>query len=62
MARDTVGAGDTLLGAYCAARAAHIELAQSVRLAVAAAALSVTSSGAQEGMPTLAEVQAALGI
>lgn len=60
-ARDTVGAGDTLLGAYCAARAAEVELAQSVRLAVAAAALSVTSSGAQEAMPTLSEVQAAMG-
>lgn len=60
-ATDTVGAGDTLFGAYCAQLAAGATPEHAVRLAVAAATLSVTSSGAQDGMPTLHQAETVLG-
>ncbi len=53
---DTTGAGDTFNAAL--ARYWSEGLPQAVRLACAAAALSVTRAGAQGGMPTEAELQA----
>ena len=49
---DTTGAGDTFNGAL--ATFLHLGLAEAVRRAAAAGALSVTQPGAQGGMPTLA--------
>ena len=57
---DTVGAGDTLNGALAAALAAGDSLEHAARRAVAAASLAVTRSGAREGMPTGADLDAAL--
>ncbi len=57
---DTVGAGDTLNGALAAGLAEGRPLGEASRRAVAAASLAVTRSGAREGMPTAAEVEAAL--
>ena len=57
---DTVGAGDTLNGALAAALAAGDSLEHAARRAVAAASLAVTRSGAREGMPTGADLDASL--
>ena len=58
---DTVGAGDTLNGALAAGLAAGLALPEAAQRAVTAATLAVTRAGAREGMPTLAELQAAGG-
>ncbi len=58
---DATGAGDALNGALAAALAGGLGLEVAARRAVVAATLSVTRAGAREGMPTLAELQAALG-
>ena len=58
---DTVGAGDTLNGALAASLAAGYPLEEAARRAVAAASLAVTKAGAREGMPTLGELEAAVG-
>lgn len=55
---DSTGAGDTFNGALAAFW--HLGLAEAVRRGCAAGALSVTKPGAQEGMPTLAELEAFL--
>ena len=55
---DTTGAGDTFNGALVAFW--HGGLSEAVRRGCAAGALSVTKPGAQEGMPTLAELTAFL--
>ena len=60
VAVDTVGAGDTLNGALAAGIAAGLPLPEASRRAVWAASLAVTRAGAREGMPTRAEVDAAL--
>ncbi|WP_374421119.1 ribokinase [Chromobacterium sp.] len=52
---DSTGAGDTFNGALAAFWLQGIE--EAMALACAAAALSVTRSGAQSGMPTLAALQ-----
>lgn len=52
---DSTGAGDTFNGALAAFWG--LGLAEAVRRANAAAALSVTRHGAQSGMPTLAALQ-----
>ena len=57
---DTVGAGDTLNGALAAALAEGRGLHEAGRRAVVAASLAVTKAGAREGMPTRAELGAAL--
>jgi ribokinase len=57
---DTVGAGDTLNGALAAGLAAGLDLETAARRAVTAAALATTRAGAREGMPTSAELAAAL--
>lgn len=57
---DTTGAGDCFCGALCVALAGGAELEQAVRYAVVAAALSTTGAGARGGLPSDAEVRAAL--
>lgn len=53
---DTVGAGDTFVGAFVVAYASGNSIAQSLDLACAASALSTLKLGAQSGMPTANEV------
>jgi len=57
---DTTGAGDTFNAALAVALAEGQSLADSLRFANRAASLSVTKFGAQGGMPTRSEVEAAL--
>ncbi len=57
---DAVGAGDAFNGALAAGFAAGLDLEGAARRAIAAAALSTTRAGAREGMPTIAELEAAL--
>jgi ribokinase len=57
---DTVGAGDTFVGALAADLAAGRKLEEAARRAVAAASLSTTRPGARGGMPTTAELVAFL--
>ena len=58
---DTVGAGDTFVGALAVALAAGISPPEAVTAAAAAAATAVTRQGTQTGMPRPADVQAATG-
>lgn len=57
---DTTGAGDTFNGVLAARLAAEDDLLAAVRAANAAAALSVGHVGARTGMPTAADIAAAL--
>jgi ribokinase len=56
---DSTGAGDTLAGVLAASLAGGTPLPDAVRLAVGAAGISVTRTGAQASMPTLAELRGA---
>ncbi|HEX8733038.1 MAG TPA: ribokinase [Ktedonobacterales bacterium] len=56
---DTTGAGDTFIGMYAVA-AMTMDEAAALRFATAASALCVTRPGAQESIPTRAEVEAFL--
>ena len=60
-ARDTVGAGDTFVGALAVALAGGIPPAEAVTAAAAAAATAATRPGAQAGMPRPADVLAVTG-
>ncbi len=60
IAVDATGAGDTLNGALAAGLAGGLDLETAAGRAVAAASLSVTKAGAREGMPTVAELEAAI--
>lgn len=53
---DTVGAGDTFVGAFIVAYASGKSVSDSLDLACAASALSTLKLGAQSGMPTASEV------
>jgi ribokinase len=59
---DTVGAGDTFVGALAVALAAGVPAAEAIRAAAAAAAVAVTSSGAQAAMPRPADVLVVTGM
>jgi ribokinase len=58
---DTVGAGDTFAGAFAAALDEGRSPGDAVRFANTAAAISTQKLGAQESMPTRAEVERAMG-
>lgn len=58
---DATGAGDALNGALAAGLSAGLALADAAARAVLAASLAVSRAGAREGMPRLAELQAAGG-
>ena len=58
---DATGAGDCLNGVLAAGLAEGMDLPAAVRRAVVAAALSVTASGAREGMPTRERIDRASG-
>ncbi len=53
---DTTAAGDTFIGALLSARVAGLPLEQALRRGSAASAIAVTRLGAQQSIPTLAEV------
>jgi ribokinase len=55
---DTTAAGDAFNGAFATALTMGMEQMEAARFAAAAAAISVTRSGAQPSMPTRAEVDA----
>lgn len=55
---DTVAAGDTFIGAYVVKLVEGVGVRDSARFACAAAAISVTRSGAQASIPMRAEVEA----
>jgi ribokinase len=57
---DTTGAGDAFVACFALLQAAGTPLDASLRAANAAAALSTLVPGAQAGLPTWAQVQAAL--
>ena len=59
---DTVGAGDTFVGALAVALAAGVPPREAIRAASAAGATAVTRHGAQTAMPGPAEVLAATGV
>lgn len=55
--QDTTGAGDTFNGALAVQLAENVALADAILFANAAAALSVTAIGAQNGMPRRTKVE-----
>lgn len=55
---DTVGAGDTFVGAFTVAYADGASIQDAIERACAAGALSTLKLGAQSGMPTASEVDA----
>jgi ribokinase len=59
---DTVGAGDTFVGALAVALAAGVPPPEAMRAAAAAGATAVTRPGAQAGMPRPADILAATGV
>ena len=59
---DSVGAGDAFVAALGVAVAAGATPPEAVRLACAVGATAVTRPGAQEGLPTGADVLAATGV
>jgi len=59
---DTVGAGDTFVGALAVALAAGVPAAEAVRAAAAAGATATTRHGAQAGMPRPGDILAATGL
>src|SRR5437763_1184277 len=59
---DTVGAGDTFVGALAVTLAAGVPAAEAVRAAAAAAATAATRPGAQAGMPRPADIRAVTGL
>ena len=59
---DSVGAGDAFVAALGVAVASGATPPEAVRLACAVGATAVTRPGAQEGLPTGADVLAATGV
>jgi len=58
---DTTGAGDAFVACFALLHASGADVAESLRVANVAAALSTLASGAQAGLPTWDELAAALG-
>lgn len=58
---DTTGAGDTFSGVLAARVAAGDHLREAVDFAVTAGSISVSSPGARDGMPRLADIQTVRG-
>ncbi len=56
-ARDTTGAGDAFVAAFCAARTLGLDLDTACRFAAAAGSLSTTGAGARGHLPSRAEVE-----
>jgi ribokinase len=54
---DTVGAGDTFIGAWASKLVEGADIREAVRFGCAAAAIAVTRRGAQASIPTRAEVE-----
>ncbi len=59
-ARDTTGAGDALVGVLGAGLARGLDLPEALQRAVVAASIACTRPGAQSGVATAAEIDAAL--
>jgi ribokinase len=59
---DTVGAGDTFVGALAVTLAAGVKAAEAVRAAAAAGATAATRPGAQAGLPSPEDIQAVTGL
>jgi ribokinase len=59
---DSVGAGDTFVGALAVTLAAGVPVLDAVRAASAAAATAVTRPGAQAAMPGPADIKATTGL
>jgi ribokinase len=59
---DTVGAGDTFVGALAVVLAAGVPAPRAVRAAAAAGAAAVTRPGAQTAIPRPADILAATGV
>jgi ribokinase len=59
---DTVGAGDTFVGALAVALAAGVPAPDAIKAAAAAGAAAVTQPGAQTAMPGPAEILATTGV
>jgi ribokinase len=59
---DSVGAGDTFVGALAVALGAGVAPEEAIRAAAAAAAAAVTKPGTQSGMPRPADILAATGL
>jgi ribokinase len=59
---DSVGAGDTFVGALAAALGAGVGPAEAIRAAAAAGATAATRPGTQSGMPRPADILAATGL
>ena len=59
---DTVGAGDTFVGALAVALAAGVPAAEAVRAAAAAGAAAATRPGAQAGLPRPEDIRAVTGL
>lgn len=57
---DTTGAGDAFNAALCCGLASGWAFDETVSFAIHAASLSVTRFGAQDGMPTMAEVRSSI--
>lgn len=57
---DTVGAGDTFIGAFAVRMAEGADVREAVRFGCAAAAIAVTRRGAQASIPDRGEVEAFL--
>lgn len=57
---DTTGAGDTFIGAYCAAIVAGLDQVQCLEFATSAAALAVQSVGAAGSIPDIDAIHAAM--
>lgn len=55
--RDTTGAGDAFVAAFCAARTLGLDLHTACRFAAAAGSLSTTAAGAQGHLPSRAEIE-----